>query len=81
MREFGITFSEGLRKGLRPFTVSIPKKEMLIECFNWMPHENGLLAHEELERIFDEPIQIIVIPTTHPAINNLGFFIEWPPPV
>lgn len=49
MREFGITYQKGLIKGLRPFTRHPPNDPGLIECFNLMPHEDGLLPHEELE--------------------------------
>lgn len=48
MREFGIRFRKGLRKGLRPFPTSAPGQEMLIECFNLQPGENGLLPRDEL---------------------------------
>jgi hypothetical protein len=48
MREYGIRFSQGLRKGLRQFPTSSPTEEMLIECFNLQPGENGLLPHDEL---------------------------------
>lgn len=51
MREFGIRFRKGLRKGLRPFPTSAPGQEMLIECFNLQPGENGLLPRDELSMI------------------------------
>jgi hypothetical protein len=54
MREFGIRFSAGLRKGLRAFPTSSPGNEMLIECFNLQPGENGLVARDDIEIIDHE---------------------------
>lgn len=51
MREFGIRFSNGLRKGLRAYATSSPGNEELIECFNLQPGENGLIPRDELDII------------------------------
>lgn len=48
MREFGIRFSRGLRKGLRAYATSTPGNEMLVECHNLQPGENGLVSRDEL---------------------------------
>lgn len=48
MREFGIPFQEGLLRGLRPFPNPRSGQEALIECFNLMPSDLGLLGHVEL---------------------------------
>lgn len=80
MREFGVTFSEGLRKGLRAFNSRIQKKEELIECFNFMPHELGLIAHEEIENlpdlVFEGPGEDI---PPSMAIHSIGeAYFEYP---
>jgi hypothetical protein len=49
VREYGIDFEEGLRKGLRAFPNPVPGKEELIECYNLVPSPTGLVAHERIE--------------------------------
>jgi len=46
MREFGIAFEKGLRKGLRAFRNAPSGDEELVECYNLMPGELGLVPHE-----------------------------------
>lgn len=43
MREFAHEFVKGLRKGLRAFPHPIPGEEELVECYNLIPSENGLM--------------------------------------
>lgn len=51
MREFGITFDKEFRKGLRAFRNPPRGEEGLVECYNLMPGEIGLLPHEPLTDI------------------------------
>lgn len=48
MREFGIPFSKGLLKGLRPFTTPHSGEEQLVECYNLIPSEFSLKGFEPL---------------------------------
>jgi len=51
MREFAITFERGLRKGLRAFKNPIPGQEELLECYNLVPSEQGLLPYEPIAEV------------------------------
>lgn len=48
MKEFGITYTKGLLVGLRPYPTNKYGDELLVECYNLRPFEDGLTSHEEL---------------------------------
>ncbi len=56
MREFELTLTKALLRGLRPFPEIAEEPTFLEECFNLMPSELGLRGHE--------PINGIPLPTS-----------------
>ena len=51
MREFEISLTKTLNRGLRPFPENPNNPLFLEECFNWMPSELALRPHEPLSPI------------------------------
>ena len=48
MREFQISFTKGLLKGLSAFPLGTKDNPQLHECYNLMPAEGGLTSHETI---------------------------------
>lgn len=48
MRQFQIPFTKGLLKGLSAFPAGLLTNPQLFECYNLMPAEGGLVAHETI---------------------------------
>lgn len=48
MRQFQIPFTKELLRGLRTFPAGLLTNPQLVECYNLMPAEDGLIAHETI---------------------------------
>lgn len=51
MREFEISLTKNLSKGLRPFSKNALSTSFLFECHNFCPTETGLVSHETIYSI------------------------------
>lgn len=58
MREYGIPYIQNLYRGLRPFPNPQPGQEFLLDCYNLVPSELGLLAYEPLTAV-GTPIPLV----------------------
>jgi hypothetical protein len=51
VREFGIPFIDAFKKGLRRFPISHPDEQWLVQCYNLMPSDEGLVSHDTIQGI------------------------------
>ena len=48
MKAFEFTFEEGFKKGLRRFKQTPRNAEVMIDCHNLAPEDEGLVIHETI---------------------------------
>lgn len=51
MREFEVSLTKALKRGLRAFPKNELDVQFLSECYNFMPSETGLIPHERIQGI------------------------------
>ena len=53
MREYEHRLDKELKKGLKPFSNRPRNSEGLVECFNVVPYEEGVMSHTEVVSLND----------------------------